>query len=423
MQRSSTIDHENLVGEGWGPARQMLWGRAQFVLWLTCMAGAWSCNESSGARGSAGNPSTAITVRQLASWDVTWDADSVLTTVVKWTSAGGRQPFAQPVDLAVTDDGEVLVLDAGLARVIRLGPSGSPVGEFGRAGEGPGEFGGGLTRVLLGPTGTIYVPNPSVRRLEEFGSDGTYMGSLAMPFGSGLPIGYAVFDSNRVYRAASTLGRDSAGRGLIEPVVHVSRLFRDSVEEVAQLTAGGAAQHGLYAALPTWAATRTGVVLGSTDRFQLQFYDSNFALSADWSTSQALSPIDNGESEVLANAAFSQVNAAQREQTVLALMQRVGFAEKYPPWSTIIIAENGDVWLNFPATAAEIRAGEVQDFSFDRTGSPRWLVYDRDGKRAAEVKVPVGFRLKQVVGRRLYGVGTAADGSPVVELVEVVVHW
>ncbi len=352
-------------------------------------------------------------------WDVRWHPDSARTTKLDWQSSGGERPFENPVDLAIASDGNLFVLDAGAARIIRLSASGEVITSFGRSGEGPGELGGGLTRLVLGPDGIIYVPNPSARRLEEFDRAGKHLGSLAMPFGSGLPVGYAVFGSNLVYRASSTLGRDSDGRGVIEPIVHVVRLYPDTVEEVAQLSAGTQPHTGLYTAMPLWAVTEAGVVLSSTDGFHLQFFDSTFSHLMDWSSSQPLAPIRPADGKVLANQTFSHLEPTQRQQTIAALTERVGFAANYPPWSAILVADNGDVWLNCPATAADVSTGQVVDFTFDMTGSPRWLVYTRDGKRSLEVQVPVGFRLKQVHAGRLYGIGISADGSPVVQALEV----
>lgn len=48
-----------------------------------------------------------------------------------WDRATAREPFAAPIGIALGEGGELLVTDAELARVFRLGPDGTPRGEFG----------------------------------------------------------------------------------------------------------------------------------------------------------------------------------------------------------------------------------------------------------------------------------------------------
>ncbi len=259
---------------------------------------------------------------ELDSWDVSWEADCARGTKVSWQTAGSAEPFVNPVDLAVAEDDDVLVLDAGLGHIFRLGNSGNVTEVFGRFGTGPGELGKGLVRLFLGPDGTVYVPNPSARRLEQFGQDGAYRGALSMPFGSGLPVGYAAFSPHRVFRAASTLGRDAQDRGVIEPAVEVSRLFSDTASVITRLHAGTTPQTGLYAAMPVWAASLDGIFLGSTDRFELWHSDSAFSLLGVWKSSLELPELTAPDIAVLVDQELGRTGMQQREQAAAALVQR-----------------------------------------------------------------------------------------------------
>ncbi|MBF0384036.1 MAG: 6-bladed beta-propeller [Magnetococcales bacterium] len=53
-------------------------------------------------------------------------------TLKIWNKATGSTPFSVPVGIALGPDGQILVADAELGRVIRLDRNGNPVGELGR---------------------------------------------------------------------------------------------------------------------------------------------------------------------------------------------------------------------------------------------------------------------------------------------------
>src|SRR6185369_2383118 len=48
-----------------------------------------------------------------------------------WDKASATEHFAAPIGIALGRNGELLVTDAELGRVFRLGPDGAPLGSFG----------------------------------------------------------------------------------------------------------------------------------------------------------------------------------------------------------------------------------------------------------------------------------------------------
>ncbi len=84
-----------------------------------------------------------------------------------WEQASKTERFAAPIAIALGRDGELLVTDAELGRVFRLGPDGAPVGEFG-AGE--------LTRptgIVRDPVhGRVYVADTQAHDIKVFDDDG-----------------------------------------------------------------------------------------------------------------------------------------------------------------------------------------------------------------------------------------------------------
>ena len=84
-----------------------------------------------------------------------------------WDQASKRQRFAAPIGIALGREGQVLVADAELGRVFRLGPDGTPLGDFGAG-------------VLTRPTGLardarsgrIYVADTHAHDIKVFDDEG-----------------------------------------------------------------------------------------------------------------------------------------------------------------------------------------------------------------------------------------------------------
>ena len=101
-------------------------------------------------------------------------------TIGEWS--GGFPSFvANPTCVAIYED-EIYVLDTGNKRVAVFDLSGQFVRAFGRAGEGPGEFGLGrwsMTGPDLAVTdGRVFVSDRPQRKIHVFATDGEVVGSF-----------------------------------------------------------------------------------------------------------------------------------------------------------------------------------------------------------------------------------------------------
>lgn len=83
----------------------------------------------------------------------------------------GATAFGRIVDVALGRDGRVFVADAQAAEVRVFDREGAQVASWGRAGEGPGEF-GYLSGIALDPAGTLWVMDALNQRLTGFSPDG-----------------------------------------------------------------------------------------------------------------------------------------------------------------------------------------------------------------------------------------------------------
>ena len=123
-------------------------------------------------------------------------------------SMGDAYEFDRPVDVAVSPDGkQVYVVDAGgidsaRHRVVVFDDNGVKQGEFGKRGEGTGEF-NLPTQVAVAPDGTVYVLDAGNFRVQAFSAAGKFLrawGKVGRAFGEfARPRGLAVGGDGNVY--------------------------------------------------------------------------------------------------------------------------------------------------------------------------------------------------------------------------------
>src|SRR5439155_20392574 len=115
-----------------------------------------------------------------------------------------------PAGVAVDPDGSVYVTDYALDRVVKFGPDGSVLGQWGGSGGAPGQFSGPFG-IAVDATDTVFVVDQLNNRVQRFGSDGSLLnawgnagagaGELRTPFGVAVAGGHvyvADFGNDRV---------------------------------------------------------------------------------------------------------------------------------------------------------------------------------------------------------------------------------
>jgi copper ion binding protein len=110
-------------------------------------------------------------------------------------------PLERPIGVAVGGDGSVYVTDAR-RRVLRLDRAGVCRSQWGRRGDGPGEFGNPIG-LAVGPTGEVYVSDYEHDRVQVFSPDGRFLrqfgrsdeatGEFRAPAGLALGLGEHVY--------------------------------------------------------------------------------------------------------------------------------------------------------------------------------------------------------------------------------------
>ena len=152
-----------------------------------------------------------------------WAVDSNTSKVVKFSADGevvleidvGDVPDPDAVSCAAADvafgnDGLVYVADGYCnARIVVYDSSGQKVGEWGRAGTGPGEF--NLPHgIAVSPEGDVYVADRENGRVQWFTSEGEYLGEWQY---GGRVLSVAFSPGRGVLRERGAQGCATNGRG------------------------------------------------------------------------------------------------------------------------------------------------------------------------------------------------------------------
>ena len=132
-------------------------------------------------------------------------ASAEVTFLNSWGSFGtGDGQFKHPNGVAVSDTGQVYVVDQTNHRIQRFDADGTYETQWGSQGSGDGKFNFPI-RIAVSGTGQVYVADRSNYRIQRFDADGTYeaqWGSLGSGDGEfNTPVAVAVSGTGQVYVA------------------------------------------------------------------------------------------------------------------------------------------------------------------------------------------------------------------------------
>lgn len=145
-----------------------------------------------------------------------WTADAHTSMVYKFSPQGKKlleisvggipdpaRPFCGTTDVAFNKAGHVFISDGYCnGRVLEYAADGAKIGEWGKKGEGPGEF-HIAHAIVMGNNGTLYVADRENGRLEWFDQHGKFLGEKR--FGGQL-FSVAISKTGDLYVGARTKG-------------------------------------------------------------------------------------------------------------------------------------------------------------------------------------------------------------------------
>jgi hypothetical protein len=308
-------------------------------------------------------------------------------------------------DVVPLDGGRIAVANGSPPHVLVIDEDGTLLATLGREGEGPGEF-SGIGSVLVLPGDSVVVWDPEQQRMSVFTMAGAYargasLRDLAAPSVQGwtrlLPTAGGRFVLFTVANIGAGQGtyRLEADALLLGPAGEsLGRLGPFPGDEMFSNDLGlGMVAFGAHTCAAT---TQDRLVVGTADAAEVRLY----ALSGDLERIVRWPDADRSVTpEMVAEwteAMLSVVPEAARAES-RRMIERIPRAERVPPYSDILIADSGRIW-------AGEHPGELAVRGFSRSPERRWLVFDAGGLLVATLHTPEGFRPYAVRGGRVFGV-------------------
>jgi len=391
----------------------MTYNPHQYLLWLlvTCVA----C----GSGGEGDRP-----------WG-TWEAvvDTVGDTITVHTVSGSvwgdtmvlrpeisigvlegpeEEMFGSVQSIAVTDSGDILVVDEQVPAIRRFGPDGTYLGDIGREGSGPGEYKRPASIRIL-PDDRIVLRDEGNGRINVYATDGEPLASWRHPSGATLS-------------TSRPLYVDTAGNTYTMVLLEVGADVTEWTYGLARFTPTG--EHSDTVLAPIWDFKPARVVArreGSSSSNSVPFTPS-----ATWTFSpfgyavgglsteyridhyRTDAPVLRIERDWIPVLVLTD-EKAERERQIIENFKR-GFGswrwngppipDTKPPFRDIMVDDDGRTWVQVSQPGYEYRSEQEAREEEGRTERPQlryrerivFDVYDADGRFLGPVKVPDEFR-------------------------------
>lgn len=342
-------------------------------------------------------------------WTVTED--------LKIGSVGGdpHYQFGQLTSVAVAGDGTIYVNDLQAVEVKAYDSQGQFLRTIGSKGSGPGEFVQPLF-VLVGPDGSVIVPDLGNQRVNRFGPDGEPRGSFPIQMQAGIPARWMVDDAGRLLaqlRGLNIPGMAALAEG--DPIV-VYDTTGAVVDTVALLPKGqtveGITEENLsikvFAPEPVWDLDSTGsVYYAMNDQYRILVNSPDGALQKIITRDVTQKPVEESDRTAILRAMREQYQQfGVPPQQLDQLMQAIGFADFYPAFGNLFVGPGGTLWVQRIRSARDMagEAEEAAEFDPQNIGSPEWEVFDAEGRYLGVVTLPERFTPVGGKGDDLYGI-------------------
>ena len=408
-----------------GPMRRhvprRLTSRALVCVSLSCFALACDDRGAGGREGVAVRDSSGVRVVHNTMADAPWGGASpwrAVPDLAIGSDSAESYRLGQVGDVAVTSTGDIVVIDQSVAQLRVFDRNGAFRRLFSRDGRGPGELSRFSSAVLVGDGDSLFVPDPSDRRITVFAPDGSFgrvIPTTTLPQGKS----WLLLDDGRVLQRGSTTSRDAEGAfafwdAMMRVAADGSAADTLFVFDHAQTPIGGPGKIriALIVNSPSWARLPDGrIVWSALDRDFLSVHDSTGRVvgrytRGEWRTRPVTDADKTAMRELLRvklRALGGDAGAADSPMVEAPPIFPSITAVRAGPGGTIWVQRMGDVASIDPMA---INAAERSDFF----GGSTWDVLEGDGSYAGSIELPPRFRIFRVTDDAIYGAARDEDG-------------
>ncbi|UCC25201.1 MAG: 6-bladed beta-propeller [Gemmatimonadales bacterium] len=322
--------------------------------------------------------------------------------------AGEDSQFAAVNGVDVDDEGRVYVADQQARRIQVFNSDGSFARSIGQAGDGPGEFGPGLSGVFV-HGGVIRVPDLTNQRVNLYDSEGEYTGSLPVLLTEGVPLRWDEAEDGHLViqrRGVDVEGMAALAEG--DPIATLpgqgeeARILATLPRGQSFAVEGGAPSIRLFEAEPIWDLSGSGrLARGMNSDYRIEIWSPDRLERVVVREARPVEVTETEERRILDMTRDLMVDAGAPPQAVEPLLQQMQFADHYPLFAQLVLAGDGALWVQRIRTSRDVPEGV--DWSPQDLGSNEWDVFDPEGRYLGMLALPLRFQLLREIDGVLWG--------------------
>lgn len=301
--------------------------------------------------------------------------------------------------LVMLSDGRVVIGDGQNHNVRFFSPDGTYLATVGKAGEGPGEFSGGIN-LLLGPGDTILAIDGRTQRANVISPDAEWLSSFSTLPRDGF-YGFS-WDDDETTREIVSLqgpifgeGRPPDARFSFVVLRNLQGAFLDTLARLpASQTVtgeGNARLVHLYLGGPDYDLCDGMVVTGHSDDYRLTWRRRDGTVVRIASLDREPLAITDEDQRVL----FDRIDVvAQQNQAPQAAVaeskSRIRFEPTYPAFRRFVCGPEGSILVQRIQPLREMTPEQLENFGVGATapGADEWDVFDREGRYLGVAPLP-----------------------------------
>jgi len=318
---------------------------------------------------------------------------------------------------APLSDGRIAITDDHAQNLRFFSPDGVHLRTVGTAGSGPRDFGSGRLSVLVGPGDTILVMDWANRQTHVLDSQGDWLDSWKFhPEGGRRVAGWDTAPSGLVINLLSPLQTpDTPVSDTLDAVV-IRDVRGHVVDTLAWIRTtrgfslrGGEQELRFYSGRPTYDLRwNGGVVVGETDLYRLRWFGPDGSLERIVSMRRDKIPFDGSE-QTATMSLFERVwdTWGMPPQRVDRVKSTIRFEDHYPAYRLFKHGPHETLWVQQVRPTSDLTPVEIEA---ERGvypwpyGSPKWDVFNAEGRYLGVVNIPTELRLPLFFGDRLYAI-------------------
>ena len=374
------------------------WLVASLLLFVT------ACAVDDGARAWGGTVVDSAGVRIVHNPEVGLWEDGDGWTIADALTIGSdtmdaAYQFGRVTDLAVAADGSVIVLDALNTEVKIFDREGIHRRSFGRSGEGPGELSRGTGGLFLADGERLLISDMGNSRINSFGLDGSFIGSVPASYESGFPVRWGSDGSGSVWVQRRAMGfNEDPDLAAGDPLVRIDEngetemlLILPPAKTVRM--EGAAARFTYFETEPSWHLGPTGTLrTGMTQEYRIEVRDRGGALRdviTKESASRPVTVLDRDRFAQLMREALTRRGTAP--DAVGRFIDRLEYGTTFPAFNQIMEGPGGTTVVQQVQEIGAMESVDLAEEQSRRLGATTWDVFDEAGRFMGEIDLPARF--------------------------------